>query len=109
MALAAACSSRSGSGAAYGSPTSAQIFGQAGLQIDQRLPLAELQRDLVGLAVGLGAADEVAQPQMQKLEQLGELGGLAGREPLGQLRRLQGVDRGLQVGVFAPIQLEVER
>ena len=46
---------------------------------------------------------------MQKLQQLSELRGPAGGQSLRKLRRLERVNRRLQIGFLAPVQLKIER
>ena len=64
------------------------------MQVDECLPLPEIERHFIDLRIGFRIGNEVPQAEVQKLEELGKLRSLAGRQAIGKLRGLEGVNRG---------------
>ena len=56
-----------------------------------------------------GGSNQVSQADVQEIEQLRELRRLTRGHPLGDFGGLEGMQGRLQVVIFAPVQLEVER
>ncbi len=88
----------------------AQILGDLRLNIHQILPAPKIQGDLL-LVVGrrLGRADQIPQPDVNVLQQFGQLGRLPRRQAFGQFGGFERMQRRLHVGVVAPVEFEVQR
>jgi hypothetical protein len=85
----------------------AEILGQLRLQVEQLLPLEQIDFEMRRALGPVGRLDERAALEMQVFEDLGELSGLTGREARRQLRRGWDVERAVEAVGRAPPEFEI--